>query len=189
MSGYVDYAELFRVEVERRLRECRALWATYAAQRGLQTKVGADGAPILEGHLDGAAVSLLSSGSAVHGFRTRARIEVRLAESGSVRVSPPSAVEELVGYVFHRGFFGDARLDAKLVVHSTPDDLARAVLDEKVVEVLRLVVERPLFELAYGAGALTWSWAGVEHDVPTLDATLDLLAHLALRGVARAPYR
>ena len=189
MNAY--YSELaFRREVERLLGECRGLWSVYARQRGLGMTVGGDGSPILAGRLEGAPVELFSSGNADRGFRTRARIEVKLSEAGTLHVHPPNAVQELVGQIFHRDFFGIARLDERLVVRSSPSALAKEIVDEPVRNLLGLVVDRPLYELVYAGGVLSFTWAGVEHDVPTLDATLDLLAHLAGRGaVNAAPYR
>ena len=183
-------AAAFQREARQRLEECRSVWAAFALTKRLRFTPGDPmGMPRLDGSIDGTEVALAGVGDHQRGYRTRALARAKFSLAGKVGVRPPGTWSDLIGQVRKRRFFGDPDLDGRLVVKASSAELARTVLDPRVVETVRSLAPRRLDELSYERGAIAIEWGGVERDLAVLDDVLDVLGYLAVRGSELSPYR
>jgi hypothetical protein len=182
----------FEQDVERLLEDSRRIWQTLARDRLLRYAI--DGStreqlPRLAGRVEGIEVELVAVGERYHGYRTEVRARSKHPMRGNVFVSRRTHLGGVLRWHIGRHYFGDPELDGAFRVRATSESLRRAVLDERSVATLRLLVERTLWSFSYRSGEIAITWAGVERDDTLLSEVLDVAAHLAVTGSAQTPYR
>jgi len=183
----------FAVDCARRVHDASVLWQRFAQARGLQ--FGVDPVTILPklvGRREAVDVAFMALGSPREGYRTRASAQVAVPLEGRVRIASPGGVDALLGEIFPRKFFrgrGAPELDDQLVVSARPSELAHRVVDERVAATMSRLAGQRLDDFTYEGGAVAVVWAGVEQDVQSLDAVLDMLVHVARLAQDTSAYR
>lgn len=190
-----DPAERVAAEdIVRLLDQVREVWQAFARQQGFACLVrpGTEGKLCsIDCRIEGRAVLLVGYGDRAHGFDTEVRATSAHPMKGSVRVRPVGDLDVLRRSVLGPASVrtGDEALDDVLSVRATSKAIGRAVLDERTVALLRILVRRPLRLLHYVNGEIRLRWAGIERDASVLLDAIELAAHLAVTGTETTPYR
>lgn len=168
-------------------------WETFARERGFRFTPPAaypEDDLAIEARVDGIDVTLTTRRREEGIVETRIRAAARHAMRGRVEIRTARWNDGLVGLVRGRRSTGAADVDEALSTFTSSEPLLRAILDERMLETLRVLKDKRRMTLAYEDGAIAIRWEGVERSPAVLDSALGLAAYLAVSGIGeRSPYR
>jgi hypothetical protein len=152
------------------------VWRAFARERGWRFSEEPDAT--LAGRHEGIEIEVHTHRDLAGGWITEVLATPRLALEGTVTVAPARGWRRLLASPGPLPGF---------MTKSSSESVARAVLDQRVLETLRALGDR-LVELEYTGQRIELSWMDTDRDRTTLEEAVACVAYLAV-ATAQTPYR